>query len=234
VAEPVTYVLNGSVASITMDDGKVNSLSPRMLADLNHALDRAVADNATVLLTGRDQRFSAGFDLSILKQGGAAAHEMLMAGFRLAERLLSFPTPVVVACNGHALAMGSFVLLSADLRIGAAGAFKIGANEVAIGLTMPHSAIEICRQRLTPAHFTRAVITAEIYAPEHAVEAGFLDQTVPSSELLPTAQKIALSLSQLNMPAHAATKLRARASTLAALRKAIEADDNELRGFRPS
>jgi enoyl-CoA hydratase len=231
VAEALTYTLNGAVATITMDDGKVNSLSPSMLADLNLALDRAAADKATVLLTGREQRFSAGFDLSVVKQGGAAAHGMFMAGFRLAERLLSFPTPVIVACTGHALAMGSFLLLSADVRIGTAGAFKIGANEVAIGLTMPYTAVEICRQRLTPAHFTRAVITAEIYAPEQAIDAGFLDQVVPSSELLPTAQKLALSLSQLNMPAHAATKLRARANTLTALRQAIDTDDNDLRGF---
>jgi enoyl-CoA hydratase len=229
VAENLTYALSGTVATVTMDDGKVNCLSARMLSDLNQALDRATADHATVVLTGRDQRFSAGFDLPVLKQGGAPAHKMLMAGFELAERMLSFPTPVVVACNGHALAMGAFLLLSADFRIGAAGAFKIGANEVAIGLTMPHSAIEICRQRLNRVHFSRAVITAEIYAPEQAVGAGFLDQVVPAADLLPAAQKVATRLSALDMAAHAATKLRARDSALRALRKAIEADDDELR-----
>jgi enoyl-CoA hydratase len=229
VAENLTYALTGTVATVTMDDGKVNCLSQRMLSDLNQALDRAAADNATVLLTGRDQRFSAGFDLQVLKQGGAPARQMLMAGFELAERILSFPTPVVIACNGHALAMGAFLLLSADARVGAAGAFKIGANEVAIGLTMPHSAVEICRQRLTPAHFNRAVVTAEIYAPEQAVGAGFLDHVVPAADLPSAAQQIATRLSQLDMAAHAATKLRARDGTLRALRKAIEADDDMMR-----
>jgi enoyl-CoA hydratase len=229
VTENLTYALTGTVATVTMDDGKVNCLSQRMLSDLNHALDRAAADNATVILTGRDQRFSAGFDLPVLKQGGAPAHQMLIAGFELAERMLSFPTPVVIACNGHALAMGAFLLLSADFRVGAAGAFKIGANEVAIGLTMPHSAVEICRQRLTRAHFSRAVISAEIYAPEQAVGAGFLDQVVPAADLLPAAQNVATRLSELDMAAHAATKLRARDDTLRALRKAIEADDDAMR-----
>jgi enoyl-CoA hydratase len=231
VTEPLTYALSGSVATVTMDDGKANSLSPRMLAELNGALDRAVADKATLLITGRDQRFSGGFDLATLKQGGMPAHDMFLAGFRLSERLLSFPTPVVVACNGHALAMGAFLLLSADVRVGAAGPFKIGANEVAIGLTMPYFGVEISRQRLTPAHFTRAVMTAEIYTPEAAVAAGFLDHVVPVAELLPTAQKIALALSQLDMPAHAATKLRARESTLLALRVAIDSDDLDLRSL---
>jgi enoyl-CoA hydratase len=229
VAKNLSYVRNGSVATITMDDGKVNCLSQRMLLDVDQALDRAAADNATVLLTGRDQRFSAGFDLKVLREGGEAAHAMLMAGFKLAERLLSFPTPVVVACNGHAVAMGAFLLLAGDVRIGAAGAFKITANEVAIGLTVPQAAIEICRQRLTPAHFTRAVLTAEIYAPEQAIAAGFLDHVVPAEDLLETARTTATTLSGLNMAAHASTKLRARESTLKALRSAIEADDVSLR-----
>lgn len=229
MAKNLSYVRNGSVATITMDDGKVNCLSQRMLLDVDQALDRAAADNATVLLTGRDQRFSAGFDLKVLREGGEAAHAMLMAGFKLAERLLSFPTPVVVACNGHAVAMGAFLLLAGDVRIGAAGAFKITANEVAIGLTVPQAAIEICRQRLTPAHFTRAVLTAEIYAPEQAIAAGFLDHVVPAEDLLETARTTATTLSGLNMAAHASTKLRARESTLKALRSAIEADDVSLR-----
>lgn len=229
MADLVRYALEASVATITMDDGKVNSLSPDMLAAIGSALDRAERDRAIVVLAGREARFSAGFDLGVLKQGGAATHGMLMAGFRLAERMLSFPTPVVAACTGHALAMGSFLLLAADVRLGAAGAFKIGANEVAIGLTMPYSAIEVMRQRLNPRFFSRAALTSEIYAPEQATLAGFLDQVLPAAEVVPAAQKLAASFTQLNMQAHTESKQRVRAETLAALRKAIELDDADLR-----
>jgi enoyl-CoA hydratase len=224
VADLLTYLRNGSVATIRMDDGKVNALSIAMQRELNQALDQAVADKASVLLTGREQRFSAGFDLNVFRQGGAAAEEMLIGGFELSYRLLSFPTPVVAACNGHALAMGAFLLLSADVRIGAAGAFKIGANEVAIGMTLPNTALEICRQRMPPTHLTRAVITAEIYSPEHAVAAGFLDHVAPAGELLARAQETAAALAKLDATAHAETKLRARAATLTAMRAAIEVD----------
>jgi len=225
-----TYRLDESIGTIVIDDGKRNVLSPRMLADLNSALDRAAADQAVVVLTGRAGVFSAGFDLNVLGAGGEDALRMLTAGFELAERLLSFPTPVVIAGTGHALAMGVFLLLAGDYRIGADGAYKIGANEVAIGLTMPRTAVEICRQRLAPAHFHRAVISAEIYSPTEAVTAGFLDRVVPGSELSREAQDAAARLAKLNMAAHAATKLRAREHTLRALRAAIEADDRELRG----
>jgi enoyl-CoA hydratase len=229
VAELVTYKLDGAVATITMDDGKVNSLSPAMLTALDAALDRAAADRAVVVLTGREGRFCAGFDLGVLRAGGSTAHEMLMRGFKLCERLLSFPLPTVAACNGHAIAAGSFLLLSCDVRLGAAGAFKIGANEVAIGLTMPYTAIELMRQRLSPRFFSRLVLTAEILAPDDAVLAGFLDQTVPAAEVLVDAQELAISFGKLDLKAHAESKQRVRESTFVAVRRALELDDADLR-----
>ncbi len=227
----VTYQPAESVAIIAMDDGKVNVMSPPMLAELNSALDRAAADRAVVVLTGRAGVFSAGFDMAVLAAGGGDARKMLMAGFELAERLLSFPAPVVVACTGHALAMGVFLVLSADYRIAADGVYKIGANEVAIGLTMPRFGVEICRQRLAPAHFNRAVLNAEIYTPAEAVTAGFLDRVVPDSDLQREALVVAAKLGKLSRAIHRDTKLRAREQTLKAIRAAIEADDAEFRAL---
>ncbi len=229
MAPLLTYRLEGSVATITMDDGKVNALSPAMLAELGEALDRAVADRAVVVLTGRDGVFSAGFDLKVLRAGGPEAEGMLRGGFELCERLLSFPTPVLIACNGHAMAAGAFVLLSADYRVAAAGPFKIVANEVAIGLTMPWAAVEVCRQRLTPAHFNRAVNLSELYAPdETAVAAGFVDRVVAGEDLAGMARATAEGFAALDLDAHAASKLRVRKQALEALGAAIAAD-----GFRP-
>jgi enoyl-CoA hydratase len=221
----VTYRLDDAVAAITMDDGKVNVLSPAMLTELDAALDRAAADRAVVVLTGRDGVFSAGFDLPILRAGGPEAAAMLRAGFDLAARLLAFPTPVLVACPGHAVAMGAFLVLSGDYRIGASGPYKITANEVAIGITMPHAAVEICRQRLTPAGFNRAVVIADVFSPEDALTAGFLDRIVPAAELAEALAAAAAGLAQLDLDAHAATKLRARRLARTALRDAIDADD---------
>jgi enoyl-CoA hydratase len=226
----VSYRLDGSVASINMDDGKMNVLSLDMLAQLEAALDRAQADRATVLLGGRDGVFSAGFDLRTVAGSGPDAFKMFITGFKLAERMLSFPAPIVIACGGHALAMGAFLLLSADFRIGTVGNFKIGANEVAIGLTMPFFGVEICRQRLPSPYFHRAVINAEIFRPEDAVAAGFLDRVVPPAELAEAAQASVAALGRLDKDVHTATKLRARDQALKAVRAAIEADEALFRG----
>ncbi len=228
MTSPVSYRLDDSIATITLDDGKVNALSPQMIAEINTALDQAVADSAVVVIHGRGNILSAGFDLKVLRAGGSDAVSMLRAGFELSERLLSFPTPVVVACPGHAMAMGVFLLLSGDYRIGAAGDFKICANEVAIGMTMPRAAIEILRQRLTPAAFTRAALLAEAFSPDSAVEAGLFDRVVDLDQLAATARDKATVLSQLHMAAHVGSKLRARSNMLHDLRVAIEADMAEL------
>jgi enoyl-CoA hydratase/carnithine racemase len=220
----VEYRVEKSVATITMDDAKVNVMSLRMQTDLHAALDRAEADCAVVVLAGRPGVFSAGFDLPVLRAGGSEAATMVRGGFELAERVLAFPLPVVVACTGHAIAMGVFLVLSGDYRLGAAGPYKITANEVAIGLAMPRAAVEILRQRLAPAYFNRAVTIAEPFAPENAVDAGFLDRVVPGDELPTTAHGVATHLAALDMAAHRTSKLRARTHALAALRAGIDAD----------
>ena len=224
MAGPVTYRLDDALATITMDDGKVNVLSHEMFAALNEALDRAAADQAAVVLTGRPGVFSAGFDLRVLTNGGTDAARLVLTGFRLGERLLGFPAPVVVACTGNARAMGVFLLLAADYRLGAIGDYTVQANEVAIGITMPHFGVEMCRQRLAPAHFQRAVLNAESYPPDAAVAAGFLDRLVPAGELGVATAAVGRALGALDRHTHTATKLRARATALAAVHTAIDAD----------
>jgi enoyl-CoA hydratase len=228
VTSLVKYLCEDSIATLVMDDGKVNVLSPQMLTELGSALDKAEAEAGVVVLTGREGRFSGGFDLAILQGGGRAAISMLDAGFGLAERLLRFPKPVIAACNGHAIAMAAFLLNSVDYRLGAAGAYRITANEVTLGLTMPRAAVEICRQRLTPAHFHRAMSLAEIYSPAGAVEAGFLDEVVEPGELGAAARARALQMLTLDPAAHVATKLRTREPALTALGAARAADNAEL------
>ena len=225
----VTHESDGTVATITMDDGKVNVLSLQMLMEVNAALDRATADRQVVVLTGREGIFSAGFDLGVLRASTYEAIEMLRAGFELAERLLAFPTPVVVAVPGHAIAMGLFLALAGDHRVGARGPFRLTANEVAIGMTLPHAALEILRHGLAPSHFTRVVLLAEPFTPDDAVAAGMLDTVVEPAELLDAARAVAAAAAALDLDAHVATKRRARADTLRALRAAIETDFTDLR-----
>ncbi len=224
MSDLATYAIDGRIATITIDDGKVNALSVPMLRAVHAALDRAERDRAVVVLTGRERYFSAGFDLNVFAGGGDGVLEMVRLGATLAERVLAFPTPVVAACTGHAPAAGAFLLLAADVRIGADGPFSIGLNEVRIGLTVPWFAIELARHRLHPAHCDSTVVNAIMYGPHEALVAGFLDRVVPAGELPAASRDAAAALAQLDPAAHAATKLRARAAALQAVRAAIETE----------
>ena len=225
MTHPVTYTRLGLVSRIVMDDGKANVMSISMLEALHAAFDEADQDQTVVILTGHGQTFSAGFDLKVLAGGSAdEVYHMLKAGAELALRILSFPRPVVVACNGHAYPMGAFLILSADIRIAAEGSYRIGMNEVAIGLAVPGFGIEVARQRLTPAYFNRCLLTGELLAPAEALTAGFFDRIVPASELDMAADQAAMSLCQINLAAHATTKMRVRGQAIKALRDTIDSE----------
>lgn len=222
------FVVSDGVSVITMDDGKANALSMSMQQSVNAALDQAQQAKLPVVLTGRSGILSAGFDLKTLSAGGQPAIEMLNGGIELAIRMLSFPTPVVVACGGHAIAMGVFLLQSCDYRIGVAGNFKYLANEVAIGMAMPYSTIEILRQRLTPAALTRCVLLSEVFTPTNGIDAGFVDRVVATeAELMPAALEFAKSTLALNAAAHNASKKRLRADSLEAIRAGLAKDNQD-------
>ncbi len=236
--ETVQYNLQDQVATIRIDDGKRNALSPQVLREIYQALGRAETDRAIVILTGRESVFSAGFDLHVMKRGGVNALRMLRAGYALTARVMAYPYPVIAACNGHALAMGVFLMLSADYVIGSRGDFKISANEVAIGLTMPRVAAATLRHRLNPAAFQRAVTLSEYFDVEAALGAGFFDELVDPIDLIRSAETCANEFKELDPPAHTASKRRIRASLIRKIRFSIPLDILDaaligLRGARP-
>ena len=224
MADAVKYELNESVATITLDDGKVNVLGPAMQSAINEALDRAEKDSAkAVVIAGNQRVFSGGFDLAVFQSGDRkAALGMLAGGFELSVRCLTFPVPVIMAATGPAIAMGSFLLLSGDHRVGQPKS-RCQAIEVAIGMTIPISAIEIMRQRLTPAAFQRGCSMAATFAGDEALAGGWLDEIVDADNVLARAQELAAqAASTLHAGAHLATKLKARESALKAIQAGID------------
>jgi enoyl-CoA hydratase len=179
----VTYERDGDLAVIRIDDGKANALSHGIISTLEADLHQARTEAKAIVLLGREGKLSAGFDLTTMRAGPQQARDLLRAGALLGHTLYVSPVPVVIGCTGHALAMGAILLFCADVRIGAQGAYKIGMNEVAIGMPVPRFAIELARDRLSKRHLTEAVNLAGVFDPEGAVDAGYLDEAVPLEQL---------------------------------------------------
>ncbi|UZE22191.1 crotonase/enoyl-CoA hydratase family protein [Pseudomonas sp. B21-056] len=224
MSDLIAYHLEDGIATLTLNNGKVNAISPDVIAAFNAALDQATEDRAIVIITGQPGILSGGYDLKVMTAGPKEAVGLVTAGSTLARRLLSHPFPVIVACPGHAVAKGAFLLLSADYRIGVDGPFSIGLNEVQIGMTMHHAGIELARDRLRKSAFHRSVINGEMFNPQSAVDAGFLDKVVPAQELQEAALEAARQLKKINMKAHKNTKLKVRKALLETLDTAILLD----------
>jgi enoyl-CoA hydratase len=178
------YEFRDGIASIALDDGKVNALGTTSLAQINDHLDAALKDQAAaVILTGRPGMFSAGFDLKEVRSDPGAREHLRRSLIDIELRLFEFERPVVIACTGHALAAGAALLLSADRRIGIDGPFKLGFNEAAIGVSISAATVELARYRMTMPWF-ESIVSGETFAPYPAQSAGLLDIVVESEELL--------------------------------------------------
>ncbi len=218
------FELRDQVALLRFDDGKANAISHAAIDALERALERAEKEAGAVALLGRPGRFSAGFDLSVMTAGPEAARALVGAGGQLLARLVESPLPVVAGCTGHALAMGALLLLGADLRVGSRGDFRIGLNEVAIRMTLPRFAIELVEERISRRHRLRAATMAEIYGPEDAVDAGYLDRVAAPEELEGVLLEEAGRLAELPGRAFAETKQRQRGLVAERIRAGLDAD----------
>jgi enoyl-CoA hydratase len=223
-----SYTLEDNVAVVRMDDGKANALSVPMIDGLLDALTRAEKEASAMILVGRPGRFCAGFDLRVMMSSPQAATALLMHGVDLLMRLYGAKVPLVIACTGHALAGGALMVLTGDTRIGTSGDFRIGLNEVSIGMPVPVLAMELARDRLLPTELGRATLEAHIYDPDSALRAGYLDAVVSSDELLARAKSEATRLAALARPAFQATKTRLRGKTIAHILATVEADTKSL------
>jgi len=220
----VTSTITDGIAFIKLDDGKKNAVSPTLIRELHQALDEAEASNATVVITGQPGILSAGFDLNIMRKGNLESLDLVNEGFALTERLLSYPMPVIMACAGHAVAMGAFLLLAADYRIGIKGDFKIALNEVRIGMTVPYAGLTLCKHRLTAKGTTRTAILGQTLSPDKAAALGFFDELVTAETLEETTRSVAQDLATVDPEAHRNTKLRVRRELLIAMKVARQLD----------
>lgn len=209
---------------LRMDDGKANALSDAMIDALSEALDRAAKEASAIVLLGRADRFSAGFDLRVMMSGPEAAKALLRRGSSLLMKLYGAPLPLVMGCTGHALAGGALVLLTGDVRVGVAGPYRLGLNEVSIGMPVPVLAMELARDRLRNEDLSRATLEAKIYNPDEAARVGYLDEVVASEELEARVMAEAARLAALPRTPYAATKERLRGRTIAHILATLEDD----------
>lgn len=217
-----TLTTDGDVSIITLNDGKANVFSPEMSKAVSSLLDQVPEDKGSLMITGRPGIFSAGFDLKIISSGDSdAVASMVKAGFTLLARIYNFPRPVIAACSGHGVALGAFLLCCADYRIGAKGQFIVQANETRNNMSIPTPILEISKSRISKTHWYRAILNAEAYPVENAIEPGYLDEVTDAENLMNRAMEVANDLATLGHPHYKITKDLDQKETLKRIHDAI-------------
>jgi len=198
----------GEAMLLRMRAGKANAMGPPWLERMETLLDEAVAARASALvITGYEGFFSAGLDLPALDALDDRAMGSFMSGFsRTMQRIFELPLPVVAAVNGHAIAGGCVLALQADVRIGAASDFRMGLNEVQLGIGLPAVALEALRAQLPPASLLPIALEGRLFSPEEALSVGLLHEVVPADRLEQRAVARAMELGALPGSAFASVK----------------------------
>lgn len=227
MSDHVTQRTEGAVSVVTVDDGKANALSADVIATISGHIAEAEGndDISAVVLAGRPGVLSGGFDLGVMRGRDAAAVTSLVAdGGALVRQSYGASVPVVGVATGHAVAAGALVLLGCDVRFGAAGDFKIGLPEVAIGMSLPTWSITIGNERLSKRHVLRATSLGRMVDPATAVDVGFLDEVVEGDAVAAAVDHANELASTIDLRAYAAIVEATRGATLAAMDAQITAD----------
>lgn len=208
-SDVLTYEVRDRVAWIKWDDGRANTFTNAVFERFLELFDQAEHDEGVgaVVIAGREGFFSAGIDLKWLQ---ACTHddrgEIGPNMARLAHRVFIFPKPVIAAVAGHCIAGGAILLLACDRAVGADGAYKVGVNEVSLGIPFGGFALELARAHLTPAGMNQGPLHGEVFDPRRAHEVGYLDELVPAAELEARVTEIATTAAGFSHFAYFTTK----------------------------
>lgn len=211
------------ISIITLDDGKANVFSPEMSNQLNSCLDQVDTESGCLIITGREGMFSAGLDLKTIQSGDVdRIVEMSSRAFKLLARIFSFPRPVIAACSGHGIALGTFLICCCDYRIGIKGDYMLGANEMRTNMVIPTPILELIKFRVNDSHKYRAVLGAEMYNFNQAQEAGLIDDVVEIDNLMTAAKDKAKDLATMGHPSYTMTKELFIAEPMAKINEALK------------
>ena len=202
-----------------MDRPPANALNRELVEHLLAALESTRMDGAhAIILTGRPGMFSGGLDVpELLGQGRRQVEAFWSLFFSLNRQLAGSPVPVIAAISGHAPAGGAVLTLQCDWRIGVTGNFRIGLNEVQVGLPVP-STILLSLEQLVGSRVARRLATrGELLLMDAAAAIGLVDELVAPDALLGTALERAKELLALPPVAMNTTRLAAKARLIEAM-----------------
>jgi enoyl-CoA hydratase/carnithine racemase len=202
---------DGGIRELRLARPPANALDPGLIGALREALAAAVSSGKeAVVLSGTRGRFSGGLDVpALLRLDRAGIRQLWQTFFGLLRDLAASPIPVVAALTGHSPAGGTVLAIFADHRVLAAGDFRVGLNEVRVGLPVPEVLLRALTYVVGERQAARLAVGGLLLAPDEALHAGLVDELAPLDEVV--ARAVARARELLAIPRAAMTGTRALA-----------------------
>lgn len=210
---------------IRMDRPPANALNLDMIRSLQEAVAAAAADQVPgLILSGRDGMFSGGLDVpELLGESRPVIEDFWQRFFALTRALAEAPMPVAAAITGHAPAGGAVLALHCDYRVGALGNWKIGLNEVQVGLAVPSTILRALADQVGLRRARRLTTAGRMVEMAEAVEIGLVDELVAAETVVERALDWCRQLTRLPPIAMNETRRLGKAEFLASLASADDA-----------
>lgn len=217
---------HGPMREIRLSRPPVNALNSELVSALRKALQGAAESGCEgVVLSGRPGMFSAGLDLkALLQMSREQMGEFWRDFFALLEQVARFPMPIVAALTGHSPAGGAVIALFCDRRIAADGPFKIGLNEVRVGLVVPWPIQAAFIRQLGAHRAGQLLVKGVLMSPAQALENGFVEEVVAAGETVSAALEWLRELAGLPRTAMLETRRMTREALAAPLAEVSAAD----------
>jgi enoyl-CoA hydratase/carnithine racemase len=222
------FTISEDVALLRLEAGKANAMSRELLDALDALLTQLEASAArAAVVTGYDRFFSAGLALpSLIDLDRASMRDFIGRFSQVMARVFAQPLPMVAAVNGHAIAGGCVLALMCDWRVMSEGDFKIGLNEVQLGIGLPSVVLEPLRLQLPPPSLLPLALEGRLVAPHEALELELLHEVVPATSLIERATARARELAAVPSSGFAQVKAGLRRPAREAMER-LGADEAE-------
>lgn len=223
----INVKLKDKIAVLSLDRGRSNAINSEMVLELHQMIRNIENDDsiAGLILTGKDDFFSAGLDLIELYDYDAdQIKEFWIEFLSLITSMVSFKKPMVAAISGHSPAGGCVLAICCDYRVMAEGKFIIGLNEVPVGIIVPESIFHLYAFWLGNAAAYRALLEGKLMPPEEALTIGLIDEIVKPESILHAAERKILSCIQMERATWQQSKVNMRKDLL----RKVSADPSEM------
>lgn len=188
----INVTIKDRLALITLNRGKSNALNGEMITEITDMLHNIENDAniGGVIITGRENFFSAGLDLIELYRYNEEEIKSFWHLFlNFTAKIIAFKKPLVAAINGHSPAGGCVIALACDARVMAEGKYIIGLNEVPVGIIVPDSIFHLYAFWLGKANASRSLLEGKLFSPEEALQIGLVDELVNPASIMTAAER---------------------------------------------